>query len=123
MRGPVLLCGVALALGLAAPAQASLKPMTAWQLSQARALLRLWQKGDAAALAEVQDVEAAAAKVFAPGDARIALVQWPRLQWLVAQGRSGEAAVVAAPVVAAVETRLMADSPVLARLRTLAPPR
>jgi serine/threonine-protein kinase len=96
-----------------------LKPVTALQLAQAQALLRLQRDGDAAALAAMQDVETLAAKVYAAADARIALARLPRADWLYAHGRKAEAAALAASILIGVEDKLVPDSPLLARIRAL----
>jgi serine/threonine-protein kinase len=106
-------------LAEAASQATKLAPMTALQLKQAQALLHLQRDGDAAALAEMQDAEALAAKVYAPGDARIALAKLPRAEWLRAHDRNAEAAALAAGISAGVEGKLVPDSPVLARIRSL----
>lgn len=109
-------------LGDVAPHVAKLEPVTALQLTQAQALLRLQRDGDAAALAAMQNAEALAAKVFAPGDARIALARLPRAEWLRAHGRGDEAAKLGAGILAGVEAKLVPDSPLLARIRSLLEP-
>lgn len=101
------------------PQAATLKPVTAWQLAQVQALLRLQRDGDEAALAALQDVEDHADTLYAPGDARIALARLPRAEWLAAHNRAGEAAPLAASILAGVDGKLVADSPLLARIRAL----
>jgi hypothetical protein len=101
------------------PHAAVLEPLTAFQYAQARASLRLHRDGDADALAAMQGAEALAAKVFAPGDARIPLSRLPRAQWLHDHGRGVEAAKIADTMLAGVEGRLVPDSPLLARIRAL----
>lgn len=105
-----------------APYRDALKPVPSWQLMQAQALVRLLHDGDAAALAGVQDAETAAARVYAPGDARIALAKLPRAEWLRAHGRNDEAAILAADILAGVDGKLVPDSPLLARIRALREP-
>lgn len=105
------------------PHVAVLEPLTAFQYAQARALLRLQRDGDATALAAMQDAEALAAKVFAPGDARIALSRLPRAQWLHDHGRGAEAAKIADTILAGAEGGLVPDSPLLTRIRALREPR
>ena len=103
---------------IAAHAKA-LEPLTAWRLARERAWLHLQRSGDAAALAGMQDAEALAAKVFAPGDARIALAPLPRAQWLHAHGHGAEAAKIATVMLVGVEGKLVPDSPLLERIRAL----
>lgn len=102
-----------------APYRAALKPVPSWQLMQAQALVRLLRDGDAAALAGMQDAETAAAKVYASGDARIALAKLPRAEWLHVHGRNDDAAALAAAILAGVDGKLVPDSPLLARIRVL----
>jgi len=102
-----------------APYRATLKPVPSWQQAQAQALVRLLRDGDAGALAGMENVETAAAKVYAPGDARIALAKLPRAEWLHAHGRNDEAATLAAAILAGTEGKLVPDSPLLARIRAL----
>lgn len=106
-------------LDAVAPQAAQLKPVTAWELAQAQALLRLQRSGDAAALAEAQSAEATSARVYAPGDPRIALAALPRAEWLRAHDRGEEAAKLANDILAGVDGRLVPDSPLLARIRAL----
>jgi len=102
---------------------AKLKPMTVWELAQTQALLHLQRSGDAAALAEVENAEAAAARVFAPGDPRIALAMLPRAEWLGAHARDDAAAKLADAILAGIEGRLLPNSPLFARVRALHEPR
>lgn len=98
---------------------ATLKPVTALQLAQAQALLRLRRDGDAAALAAMQEAETLAATVYAAADARIALARLPRAEWLHAHDRKAEAATLAASILANVEGKLVPGSPLLARIQAL----
>ena len=102
-----------------APRAATLKPLTALQLSQAQALLSLQRRGDDAALAEMQSTEALAAQVFEPGDARVALAKLPRAEWLRAHDRDKEAAKLADGILEGVAGKLVQDSPLLARIRAV----
>ncbi len=104
-------------LAAVAPYRAALKPLSSWQLTQAQALVRLQRDGDGAALADTQNAEALAAKLFEPGDARIALAKLPRAEWLHAHGREEEAAKLVADILAGVEGKLVPGSPLLARIR------
>lgn len=97
----------------------SYQPVSALRLAEAEALLRLQRDGDTQPL---QAAEALAAATYTPADPRIALARLPRAQWLYAHGRRDEAAQLAAGILSGVEGRLVAQSPLLARLRELMRP-
>jgi hypothetical protein len=78
--------------------------------------LRLERDGDAAAMKDAEDL---AAKTFMPIDPRVALARLPRAQWLHAHGHAQEAAKLASTILADVDGKLVADSPLLARIRDL----
>lgn len=92
------------------------KPVSAFRLAEAEALLRLQRDGDTSAM---QAVETLAASTYTPVDPRVALARLPRAQWLQAHGRSDESAALAAAILAGVEGRLVPDSPLLASIRRL----
>ncbi|MBN8886071.1 MAG: serine/threonine protein kinase [Rudaea sp.] len=101
------------------PHRASLKPAPSWQLTQAQALVRLQRDGDAAALANMQDTEALATKVYEPADPRIVLAKLPRAEWLHAHDRKDEATKLAGDILAGVEGKLVPDSVLFTRIRAL----
>jgi hypothetical protein len=92
------------------------KPVSAFRLAEAEALLRLERDGDTGPM---QDVETLAANTYTPVDPRVVLARLPRAEWLYAHGRRDEAAQLAAGILSGVEARLVAESPLLVRIRGL----
>ncbi|WP_257385960.1 serine/threonine-protein kinase [Tahibacter caeni] len=95
------------------------KPLSAFRLAEAEALLRLERDGDAGPM---QAVESLAASTYATADPRVALARLPRAEWLLAHGRRSEAAELAASVLPAIEGRLVPTSALLARVRGMLQP-
>ena len=95
------------------------KPLSAYRLADAEAMLRLERDGDVDAMKNVEDL---AAKTFTSIDPRIALARLPRTLWLQAHGQRDEAARLAAGILSDVEGKLIPDSPVLARIRAVGEP-
>jgi eukaryotic-like serine/threonine-protein kinase len=100
----------------AARYRASYRPISTYRLAQTEALLRLQRDGDPAPM---QAVETLAASTFTPIDPQVALARLPRAQWLQAQGRRDEAAQLAAGILTGVEGKLVPESPLLVRIRSL----
>lgn len=92
------------------------KPVSAFRLAEAEALLRLERDGDTGPM---QAAEALAARTYTAVDPRVALARLPRAEWLQAHGRRDEAAQLAATILSGVEGWLLAQSPLLVRIRSL----
>jgi len=97
----------------------SYKPVSAFRLAEAEALLRLERDGDTAPM---EQAETLAAGTYAPIDPRVALARLPRAEWLQAHGRRDEAAQLATGILSGIDGRLVAESPLLARVRGLSQP-
>ena len=97
----------------------SYKPLSAFRLAEAEALLRLERDGDTGAM---EKVETLAASTYTSIDPRVALARLPRAEWLQAHGRGDEAAQLAVGILSGVEGRLVPESPLLVRIRGLMRP-